>query len=133
MPRCGPRSSPKAARDPADVWVTRFEANLPREALRLVRPNSAGTCTTNERVSSVMLANVLQQCACVNPTLANGPFWRQSLRLATACGSTLDTVPLCPFNFTPPGMVSPFPTLVAWSGDRVMQQAAARALLKTKK
>ena len=25
------------------------------------------------------------------------------------------------------------PTLVAWSGDRVMQQAAARALLKTKK
>ena len=25
------------------------------------------------------------------------------------------------------------PTLVAWSGDRVMQQAAARALLQTRK
>ena len=89
--------------------------NLPREALRLIRPNSAGTCTTNERITSLLLTNVLQQCACVNPMLANGPFWRQSLRAATACGSTLDTVPICPFNYTPPAMVSPFPTLVAWS------------------
>jgi hypothetical protein len=89
--------------------------NQPREGLRHVRVNTAGTCTATERFASLQLSNVFRQCACVNPTLTNGPFWRQRLNATTACGSTLDTLPLCPFNYTPPAMTAPFPTLVAWS------------------
>lgn len=92
--------------------------NTNREAIRFVQPSSAGTCTTNEVFSALMLTNVMQQCACVSPTMPNGPFWRQGLDSTTKCGSILQSSPLCPFNFTPPPMTTPFPTLVAWSIGR---------------
>ena len=89
--------------------------NTNREAIRLVQPSSTGTCTTNDVFSSLQLTNILQQCACVDPNMPNGPFWRQGLDSTTKCGSILQTSPLCPFSFSPPPMTSPFPTLVAWS------------------
>lgn len=89
--------------------------NLPREAVRRVQPGAVGTCEPNERVSSLQLQNVMQQCACVSPALVSGPYTRQSLTLATNCGTTIDTMPICPFSATPPPMVQPFPTLAAWS------------------
>lgn len=87
---------------------------LAREGLRWIQPNSAGICTVREPLASLALANVVAHCPCLSGTPPQSPYWRQRLTTTTSCGTTVATVPFCPFS--PPTVTTmPFDTLMAWS------------------